>query len=211
MALLFNELRNKAFLRATQSAILLPHFLSWVVVGFMLYSVFSMDYGILNRMNEALGWEKINWYAKPAAWPLILTVMRVWKGTGYSAIIYLSAITSIDESLYESAVMDGAGRFRQCVSITLPLLAPTICIMTIMSIGKIFYGDFGMIYALIGDNGVLYPTTDVIDTYVFRALRETGDAAQAMAVSLFQSAMGCAAVMLSNWFTKRHFEDGALF
>lgn len=170
-----------------------------------------MDYGLLNKFLGNLGLEKINWYTKPEAWPWILTIMRVWKTTGYSAVIYLAAITGIDDSLYEAASIDGANRWQQCIHITLPLLMPTVCIMTIMAIGKIFFGDFGMIYAIIGDNGVLYPTTDVIDTYVFRALRQTGNAAQAMAVSLFQSVMGCITVILANKITKRFFEDGALF
>lgn len=211
LALLFNEIRSRIFVRVSQSVALFPHFLSWVVVGFMLYSLFSMDYGFLNTVARKLGMEPTNWYIKAEIWPLILTIMRVWKCAGYNAVIFLAAITAIDTTINEAAVIDGANRWQICTKITLPLLMPTVCILTIMSIGKIFYGDFGMIYALIGDNGVLYPTTDVIDTYIFRALRETGNPAQAMAVSLFQSIMGCISVILANWFTKRHFEEGALF
>ncbi len=211
LALLFNEIRNKKFLRLSQSIVLLPHFLSWVVVGFMLYSLFSMDYGFLNVILEGIGLEPINWYSTKELWPGILTGMKVWKGAGYSAVIYLAAITGIDTSINEAATIDGADRWQICKRITIPLLMPTVCILTIMAIGKIFYGDFGMIYALIGDNGILYPTTDVIDTYIFRALRQSGDPAQAMAVSLAQSVMGCIMVILANKITKRYFEDGALF
>ena len=211
LALLFNEIHNRVYVRISQSVVLLPHFLSWVVVGFMLYSLFSMDYGYFNTFLESFGMKPVNWYTQKDLWPLILTVMRVWKGAGYSAVIYLATITGIDSSISEAAVIDGANRWQICKKITIPLLMPTVCILTIMAIGKIFYGDFGMIYALIGDNGVLYPTTDVIDTYIFRALRQSGDPAQAMAVSLFQSIMGCVCVILANRFTKKHFESGALF
>lgn len=108
-------------------------------------------------------------------------------------------------------MIDGAGRFRACISITLRLLLPTVCMLTILSVGKIFYGDFGMIYALVGDNGMLQKTTDVIDTYVFRTLRQTGNPSQSMAVSLFQSVLGFIMVCGANWTARRFFSEGALF
>ena len=128
-----------------------------------------------------------------------------------NAIIFLAAITGIDESIYEAAMIDGASRGQRIRQITIPLIMPTVTIMTLLSIGKIMYGDFGMIYALIGDNGVLYETTDIIDTYVFRVLRQTGDPSQAMAIGLFQSVIGFAMVYGTNQLVKRKFGDGALF
>jgi putative aldouronate transport system permease protein len=137
--------------------------------------------------------------------------MRIWKGSGMSAVIYLAAITGIDSGIYEAAEIDGASRWQQILRITIPLLMPTVCILTLLSIGKIMYGDFGMIYAIVGDNGVLYPTTDIIDTYIFRALRQTGNPAQAMAISLFQSVIGFLMVFGTNKLASRMFPDGALY
>lgn len=211
LALVLNELKNKWFLKISQSAMLFPYYLSWVVVSYMLYGIFSMDYGIINQIIKNFGNEPINWYAKPEAWPWILTGMRVWKGAGLSAVIYLAAIAGIDGSLYESASIDGANRWQQCKSITIPLIMPTIAMLTLLSIGRIMYGDFGMIYALVNDNGVLYPTTDVIDTYIFRSLRQIGDPAEAMAIGLFQSTLGFIMVFGSNWLTRKFFKEGALY
>lgn len=211
ISLMLNEVRKKRFVKITQSLMLMPHYLSWVVVSFMLYAIFSMEFGLLNDVYGLLGLDPVNWYAEAKAWPSILTSMRVWKTAGFSAVIYLAAITSIDIALYESAIIDGANRLQQCIYITIPHLLPTVSILTIMSIGKIFYGDFGMIYALVGDNGILYPTTDIIDTYIFRALRQTGNASEAMAVGLFQSGMGFIMVFFTNLLVRKKFERGSLF
>lgn len=211
LALILNELKAKWFLRINQSFMLLPNYLSWVVVSYMLYSLFSTDYGLVNNGLKILGTSPVNWYSKPEVWRTILTAMNVWKTAGMSAVIYLAAITGIDGALYESAQIDGANRWQQCKTITIPLLMPTVTILTLLSIGKIMFGDFGMIYALVHDNGVLYRTTDIIDTYIFRALRQTGDPSGAMAISLFQSVIGFIMVFASNWITKKKFEEGALF
>lgn len=211
LALALNELRNRYFLKVSQTMMLFPNYLSWVIVSYMLYGLFSMEYGLINNILRQLGTEAVNWYAKPEAWPWILVIMRVWKGSGMSAVVYLASITGIDETLYEAARIDGANRWQQCIKITIPLLAPTIAILTLLSIGRVMYGDFGMIYALVNDNGVLYPTTDVIDTYIFRALRQIGDPAEAMAIGLFQSAIGFIMVFGSNWLTRKFFKEGALY
>jgi putative aldouronate transport system permease protein len=211
LAIMLNEVRHRSFKRVSQSLMLFPHYLSWVVIGYMIYGVFSQEYGILNKAIQALGGNPVNWYAKAEAWPAILVVMRIWKGSGMSAVIYLAAITGIDSEIYEAAEIDGASRWQQILRLTIPLLMPTVCILTLLSIGKIMYGDFGMIYAIIGDNGVLYPTTDIIDTYIFRALRQTGNPAQAMAISLFQSIIGFVMVFGTNKLVSKLFPDGALY
>lgn len=211
LAIVLNEIKSKWFLKTSQSMMLLPNYISWVVVSYMLYSLFSMDYGLVNHVLKALGMNAVNWYTKPGVWPAILTVMRVWKGSGINAIIFLAAIDGIDGSIYESAELDGATKWQQCKYITLPLIMPTVCTLTLLSIGRIMFGDFGMIYALVGDNGTLYPTTDIIDTYVFRALRQTGDPALSMAIGLFQSVIGFIMVFGANWLTKKYFEEGALY
>jgi putative aldouronate transport system permease protein len=211
LALALNEVRVKWFVKASQAMMVFPTYLSWVVVSYMLYGIFSMDYGILNRTLAAFGVPAVNWYIKADVWPAILTVMRVWKGAGLNAVIFLAAMAAIDVSLYEAAEIDGASRAQRAWRITMPLIAPTVAILTLMAIGRIMYGDFGMIYALIGDNGVLFPTTDVIDTYVYRALRKIGDPAEATAIGLFQSAIGFVLVYGANKLTKRFFPEGAIY
>lgn len=211
LALMFNEVRARKFVRVTQTVMLFPHYLSWVVISYMLLAVFSNKNGMMNLILKALGMKPIPWYTRADLWPGILVAMRIWKGAGMNAVIYLAAITGIDESIYESAVIDGATRWKRILYITIPLIMPTVSIMTLLSIGRIMYGDFGMIYALIGDNGILYPTTDIIDTYVFRVLRQTGNPSQAMAISLFQSVIGFVMVFGSNAMVRRRYGDGALF
>ena len=153
----------------------------------------------------------IQWTTEqPWAW-IGLVGVTVWWTMGFNAIIYLAAITGIDSSLHEAAAIDGANRFQVATRITLPLITPTIMIMTLLAVGKIMFGDFGMIYALVGDNGTLYRTTDIIDTYVFRALRQVGDPSQAMAIGLFQSAIGFLMVFGSNALVRRIYPDGALY
>ena len=211
LAIMLNEIRLRMFVRVSQTFMLLPYYLSWVVIAYMLQAVFSNKNGLMNNILSFPGQKKISWYTRPELWPAILVVMRIWKGAGMNAIIFLAAITGIDESIYEAAMVDGATRGQRIRKITLPLILPTVSIMTLLSIGKIMYGDFGMIYALIGDNGVLYPTTDIIDTYVFRVLRQTGDPSQAMAIGLFQSVIGFIMVYSSNALVKHKLGGGALF
>jgi putative aldouronate transport system permease protein len=211
LAIMLNEIRLGIFKKICQSIMLFPHYLSWVVIGYMIYGIFSMDFGILNRIISAVGGKPVNWFTNADAWPAILVIMRVWKGTGINTVIFLAAITGIDTEVYEAADIDGAGRLQRIFFITIPLLMPTVCILTILSLGKIMYGDFGMFYAIIGDNGILYPTTDIIDTYIFRVLRQTGNPSQAMAISLFQSIIGFVMVFGSNRLVSRLFPEAALF
>ncbi len=212
-ALLLNEVRSKVFARVNQSLMLLPYFLSWVIISYIVYSLFSTQEGLINRVMMGMGMERNQWYAMPGAWVWILVFIRIWKTAGYSIVIYLSAITGIDETMYEAATIDGASRWQCNAYITIPMLIPTVSILMLLDLGKAFFGDFNMIYAIIRDNGVLYPTADIIDTYVFRALRRTGDPSQAMAVGLYQSFMGFLLVFGSNALVRRFSDDGqgALF
>ncbi|HHY83794.1 MAG TPA: sugar ABC transporter permease [Clostridiales bacterium] len=211
LALMFNELRNRYFIRINQAMIMFPNYLSWVVVSFMIYSLFSTNYGLINQILSVLGSKPIAWYNNADYWPAILTIMRVWKGAGINSVIYMATIAGIDSTYVEAAVIDGAKRWQICRYITLPLLMPTVSILTLLSIGGILYGDFGMIYAIVGDNGILLRTTDVIDTYVFRALRRIGDPSNAMAIGLFQSLVGFIMVYGSNALAKKLNPDAALY
>lgn len=211
IALMFNEIRNKYFKRISQSLIFLPYFMSWIVVGMIVQSLFGGEEPMINAWLLGLGMEPINWMFEAKLWPAILTVIRVWQGAGYLSIIFLAAITGIPEDMYEAARIDGASKLQIMLRITLPLLVPTIMIMTLLSVGKIFNGDFAMIYAIIGDNSLLYSTTDVIDTFVFRSMRQLHDFGMSSAVGLFQSVMGLLFVLAANWVTRRVSKESALF
>ena len=206
-----NELRYKRYTKFVQSTYLFPYFISWVVASYIVYLLFSTQYGVVNQLLDMVGLERRNWYTNPRPWPTILTTLNVWKFTGMRTVIYLAAIVAIDPALHEAAEIDGATRLQKIRFITMPHLLPVVAILSLLDIGRIFYADFGMIYAIIRDNGLLYPTADVIDTYVFRALRIHGNPSQAMAVNLYQSTVGFALVYGSNWLTRRLFPDGALF
>lgn len=211
LAIVLNEVHAKRFLKTAQSFMLFPYFISWVIVSYMLQGILGTDNGLFNNIIVSLGGSKINFYSSPQHWYPILLVLNIWKMTGYNAIVYLAAITGIDEGLYEAAYIDGATRWKRIRYITLPLLAPTICILTLMSIGRIFYGDFGMMYAIIRDNSSLMPIAEVIDTYVYRTFKNTGDPSVSMAVGLYQSIVGFILVFTSNWIVRKKFPDGALF
>jgi putative aldouronate transport system permease protein len=211
LAIILNEVSAKGFLKASQSAMLFPYFISWVIVSYMLQGILGTENGLINNIIVSMGGERVNFYSQPSYWYPILLILNIWKTTGYNAIVYLAAITGIDEGLYEAAYIDGATRWKRIRYITLPLLTPTICILTLMSVGRIFYGDFGMMYAIIRDNSSLMPIAEVIDTYVYRTFKNTGDPSLSMAVSLYQSIVGFILVFTSNWIVRRKFPEGALF
>jgi putative aldouronate transport system permease protein len=211
LALMLNEIGSRIFLKVTQSVLLFPNFLSWIIVQYVVFAFLSSEYGWLNSIFAMMGWPKVSMYSQADAWPALLALIRIWKGVGMSSVIYMAAITGMDEGLFEAAKIDGANRLQQILHITLPLLAPTVCILTLLAVGKIFYGDFQMIYALVGDNGVLLKRTDVIDTFVYRALRQTGDPSAAMAVGLYQALVGFVMVYGSNRLVRRFFPEGAMF
>ncbi|MDR9856307.1 ABC transporter permease subunit [Paenibacillus sp. VCA1] len=211
LAVLLNEVTVKWFKKTAQSFVFLPYFISWLVVSMMVQTMFSSSEGMVNQALNALGLKGVDWYLTPGVWPYILTFVYVWKIAGYNSIIFLASITGISSEYYESAKLEGASRFQQILYITLPLLRPIIIIMLLLGIGRIFYGDFGMIYALIGDVGVLFPTTDVIDTYAYRALRQMGNFSMSSAIVLYQSFMGLIAVTFFNWLARKIDPDSRLF
>jgi len=211
LAILLNEIRRKWFKKTLQSIIFLPYFMSWIVIGMLVQSFLGGTHPTLDNWMTAFGLEPVNWYYEPHLWPWILTAIRIWQGTGYLSIIYLAAITSFPDEIYEAATIDGASRFQSIMKITVPLLVPTISILTILAIGKIFNGDFAMIYAIVGDNSMLFPTTDVIDTYVFRSMRVLNDFGMAAAVGLFQSVMGFIFVIGVNAVVRKYSKESALF
>ncbi len=210
LAIMFSEIKNKTFKRVSQSIAILPHFVSWAVVSLVLQA-FVGTTGLINQAFKALGMSRVSFYNEPELWPWIFVVLRIWQGCGFGTVTYIAAITGFDTSMYEAARVDGATRFQQIRHITLPLLRPTIVILTIMSVGNIFRGDFGMIYAMVRDTAKLLPTTDVIDTFVYRALRQMNNLGMSTATSLFQSIVGCIMVVSVNALAKKLDPDTALF
>jgi putative aldouronate transport system permease protein len=167
--------------------------------------------GLVNQALAAFGAKPVGWYSRPELWPWILTFFNIFKYAGYNSIVFLAALSGINEELYESARIDGATRFQQTRYITLPLLRPIFLIMLLMGVGRIFYGDFGMIYGIVADNGVLFPTTDVIDTYSYRTLRQVGNLSMSSAVVLYQSVMGVLTIIFFNWLVRRIDPEVRLF
>ncbi|MDQ0634107.1 putative aldouronate transport system permease protein [Arthrobacter pascens] len=209
LAIMLNELRARVFKKFMQSAIFFPYFVSPIVISIILQVILAGAGGHGGAVNDALGifsLPEVSWYTEAGPWPWILTIVKVWQLGGYMSVIFLAAITAIPEDVYEAAMLDGASRARMAVSITLPLLKPTAAILIVLGVGRIFYGDFGTIFAIIGDNGTLFSTTDVIDTYVFRSLRTIGDFGTTAAIGLFQSVVGfilvTAAVLLQRRYSK---------
>ncbi|WP_054027370.1 ABC transporter permease [Bacillus sp. FJAT-28004] len=210
-ALLLNEIRNKYFKRVTQSLTFLPFFISWIVVGVFAYNLMNFESGAINRLLESIGMQPIDFYSEAGLWPLILTIAVRWKVTGYGTIIYLAALTSIDNSYYEAASIDGATRWQQIRFISIPMLRPTIIILTLLAVGRIMNADFGMFYAMVGDASLLFPTTDVIDTFVYRSLRKSGDIGMASAAGFLQSFIAFVLIIGSNYAARKIDKDSAIF
>jgi putative aldouronate transport system permease protein len=211
LAIMINEIRNKPYRRITQSLTFLPFFISWVVVG--LFATFILDYdnGLINHFLASLGFQKIMFFQTPGVWPIILMVVSIWKGVGYSAVIYLATMSGFSEEYYEAARIDGASRLQEIMKITLPLLYPTVIILTLLAVGNIMRADFGMFFFTTNDIGALYPTTDVIDTFVYRGLRVTGNISISSATGMFQSVTSLFFVLVFNWIANRYQEGYGLF
>ncbi|MDW7656601.1 MAG: ABC transporter permease subunit [Bacillota bacterium] len=211
LAIILVELGKNIFVKFNQSVMIFPNFISWVVVAMFVQAFIGSDGGYINRWIQALGGTPISFYTEARAWPVIFVVVRIWKGAGFGAIIYMATILGIDTGMYEAARIDGASRMQAIFRITIPMLKETVILLTILGIGTIFYGDFGMIYTMVGDNSVLFSTTDVIDTYVFRSIRTSGSMGMSAAVGLYQSLIGFLLVIFSNQMAKKYSPDAAIF
>ena len=211
MAIGLSELLRKRRAKIYQTIFMAPYFLSWVVVSFMAFSLFSIDDGLFNHLFAYFGFEGVDWYSEPGKWPLILTFFQIWKTVGYSTVMYISSLTGISNDYYEAAIIDGATKWQQIKRITLPCLKPMMIVLTVLAIGRIFYADFGLFFQLPRDSGPLYSATQVIDTYVYRALKETGNVGMAAAAGLYQSIVGFILVVSANLAVRRIDPDSALF
>jgi len=211
VAIFLTEVRNKHFRKISQSIMFLPYFISWVIVGVMAFNIFSSDYGFMNRLITFFGEKKISFYTKPEVWPFILVFFNVWKNIGYGSVMYLAAIMGIDTSIYEAAAIDGANVFQRIFKVTIPMIMPTATILLLLSVGGIFKGNFDMFYNLVGNNGLLYNYTDVIDTLTFRALISSNNFGMSAAIGLYQSVLCFITILAVNKLVGLYDKDYTLF
>lgn len=211
VAILLAEMTSK-LKKTYQIIILLPFMISMVIVSYLVFGFLSNDNGFLNNtILKALGKEPVQWYMQKQYWPFILVFVNAWKVIGYNCIIYLSTILGIGRSIYESASIDGAGKWTQIAKITIPLLKPTIIMMTLLAVGRIFYSDFGLFYQVPQNQGALFSVTNTIDTYVYRGLLELGDMSMASAAGLYQSVVGFICILAANLIVRKLDPESALF
>lgn len=211
LAVMLSEIHSKWYKKLSQSVILLPHFISMVIVGYFAYNMFNYNHGFVNSIINSLGIESHDFYSDQGIWKYIITGFKVWSGTGYGMIVYLATITGISKEIYEAASIDGAKLWQRIRYITLPLLKPTIVLLLLFGLGGILKGSFDLFYNLIGNNSVLYPQTDIIDTYVFRSLMGQFNFSLSAAVGFYQSLFGLIFVLTVNFIVKKIEPDYALF
>lgn len=211
IALSINELRSRFLPKLYQTVMILPHFLSMVVVSYIVYGFLDPANGLINSIFKLFDWEAISWYTEPSYWPFLLTFINAWKGIGIGAVIYIAAIAGIDPEYYEAAVIDGASKWQQITRITIPMIRPVIIIITILSMGSIFYSDFGLFYQVTLNSGPLYPVTQTVDTYVYNSLMRLNNIGMASAAALYQSVVGFVMVIVTNWIVRRMNKEDALF
>ncbi|MEQ3339226.1 ABC transporter permease [Clostridium butyricum] len=211
LAILISEIGGKYFKKLTQTAMFLPYFISWVVVGIIAYNMLNLENGTINSMIAKIGGEKFNFYGSTFVWPFIMIFVSAWKNVGYGTVLYLAAIMGIDTETYEAAKIDGANIFQRIFKVTIPSLIPTMIILTLLAIGNIFRGDFQMFYQIIGNNGPLFNATDVIDTFTFRSLIQSGEVGMSAASCLYQSVFCFITIMISNFLVKKYDKDYSLF
>lgn len=206
-AIILNEITSRKAVKFYQTVMFFPYFLSYTVVAFIVYAFLNVDYGVLNRLMGT----RNAWYSEQQYWPFILPLVNFWKCVGYNTIIIYASLIGIDTSYYEAAAVDGATRFQVIRHVLMPLLRPIVIMLGLIMMGKIFYSDFGLFYMVPQNAGILYPVTDVIDTYVYRSLRVLGDIGMSTAVGLYQSIVGFILVIVANKVTKKYSEESALF
>lgn len=211
VAILLNEMRSKWFKKVSQTMMFLPYFISQVLVGVLVYNLLNYDTGFVNSVLTSLGLEKWQPYADPNCWPVLLVIIYLWQQTGYNSVVYFAAIMGIDAETIEAARVDGANAFQKIRYIILPSLKPTIVILLLFALGGIVKGNFGLFYNIIGTNSLLYETTDIIETFVYRATMTDFNFATASAVGLYQSIVGFVIVMTVNYIVKKIEPDYSLF
>lgn len=210
-AILLSELKSKWFKKITQSIMFLPYFVSFVILSVIVYNLFNYESGFLNTMLKGFGMEPLDVYNTPWMWVFLIIIFYLWKNLGYSMVIYLAAITGISDEYYEAAKIDGANIFQRVWYITLPMLKTTFVVLLLFALGSIMKGQFDLFYQLVGNNGLLYNATDILDTYVYRSLKVTFDIGMATSAGLYQSLFGFVLVMTVNYVIRKINDEYALF
>ncbi len=211
LAIGINEMVFKRMAKYFQSAMILPIFISYIAVSFVVYALLNTDTGMINQFIAAFGGKKISFYLKPEYWPFILTLVRTWKSIGYGSVLYLSVLMGIDQNLYEAADIDGANAWQKMKYITLPMLVPMVVVMTLLGLGSIMSSDTGLFFQVTKNVGALYPTTQVLDSYVLNAISTSGDYGMTAAATFYQSVVGCVLVIVTNLIVRKFSPDNALF
>ena len=210
-AVLLSEAAGRWFKKISQTMMFLPYFISWVVIRAMMYNLFNYERGIVNNVLAVLGLPALDVYNNPNVWPPLLVFIKLWKNGGYGSVVYLAALTGQDREIFEAAEVDGANIFQRVRHVSIPTLVPTIIIMLLLGVGGIFRGDFSLFYQTVGSNSMLLPATDIIDTFVFRALTSSGDIGMSSAAGLYQSILCFVTVLVFNAAVKKYDPDYSLF
>ena len=211
IAIIFSELRSKRVVKVLQTSMLFPYFLSWVIISFFTDAFLNVDKGLVNHILTSLGMKAINFYSVLWIWPALLLFLGIWKGFGYSSVMYYATIMGIDPTFYEAATVDGASKWQRIRNITIPQLSSLITVLTILAVGNIFRADFGLFYQIPHNAGALYSVTNVIDVYVYNGLTKSGDIGMTAAAGLYQSVVGLVLVLISNIIARRIDKNAALF
>ena len=211
IAIIFSELSSKRVVKVLQTSMLFPYFLSWVIISFFTDAFLNVDKGLVNHILTSFGMKAINFYSELWIWPALLLFLGIWKGFGYSSVMYYATIMGIDPTYYEAATVDGASKWQRIRNITIPQLSSLITVLTILAVGNIFRADFGLFYQIPHNAGALYSVTNVIDVYVYNGLTKSGDIGMTAPAGLYQSVVGLVLVLISNIIARRIDKNAALF
>lgn len=212
LAIMVNEIRSNWFKKVSQTIMFLPYFISAVLIGVLAFNILNYDTGALNTLIRETGGNPVKIYSMAGIWPFVIILCNIWQQTGYGSIVYFASICGIDSQIVEAAEVDGASSLQRIHYIILPSLKPTFIILMLFALGGIMKGNFGLFYNLIGpSNSQLFPSTDIIETFVFRTMMNQNNFATSSAVGLYQSLFGFVLVMFSNWVVKKIDPDYALF
>lgn len=210
LAIIINELNNRIAAKVYHTILFLPYFISWIVVAYLVYAFVSAK-GVFNQIFTSLGMPTVNFYSEPKYWPFIFVFCNMWKYTGNNSIIYLATLSGFDQELYEAAAIDGAGKWQQIRHITLPQLVPTIVLLQILAVGRIFNGDFDMFYSLPNGSGPLKSVSTTLDVYVYNTMKTGAQLGLASAAAFFQSLVGFVLVLTTNLIVRRVSPEMAMF
>ena len=210
LAIIINELNNRFAAKLYHTILFMPYFISWIVVAYLVYAFVSAK-GVFNQVLTSMGMATVNWYQEPKFWPFIFVFCNIWKYTGNNSIIYLATLSGFDQELYEAAAIDGATKWQQIQHITLPQLVPTIVLLQILAVGRIFNGDFDMFYSLPNGSGPLKSVSTTLDVYVYNTMKTGSQLGLAAAAGFFQSAVGFTMVLTTNLIVRKVSPEMAMF